>query len=86
MSKDRLAGATWLKEIAPSTGLRRWYNHEPKRWPEFQSRYAAELDSKTEIWQPLVAEAECETVTLLCDARDVAHSNAAALASYLRRK
>ena len=43
VSKERAAIALWLKEIAPSTGLRKWFGHDPERWPEFQKRYRQEL-------------------------------------------
>ena len=76
----------WLKEIAPSRELRTWYAHDPSRWDEFQRRYALELDQKPEIWQPILTSQADGRVTLLCAARDVEHSNAAALKSYLEKR
>ncbi|MDA8084675.1 MAG: DUF488 family protein [Nitrospiraceae bacterium] len=69
----------WLKEIAPTTGLRKWYSHEPAKWPEFRKRYEQELLPKEEMLQRLRSESGKETITLLCAARDVEHSNAAVL-------
>ncbi len=73
----------WLKDVAPSAVLRRWFGHEPARWPEFRRRYFAELARHPETWQPLLAEAARGSLTLLFSARDTAHNNAAALRDYL---
>lgn len=76
----------WAKDAAPSTALRRWFGHDPRKWDEFRRRYFAELDSKPEAWRPLVEAARRRTVTLLYGARDEAHNNAVALKDYLERK
>ncbi len=72
----------WLKAIAPSTELRRWFNHEPEKWEEFKTRYFAELDDNpaVEIIQEKIASG---TVTLLYSARDTEHNQALALREYL---
>ena len=57
-TKDALRHDAWLKEIAPSNELRRWFRHEPERWDEFLKRYFSELESKDEIWTPLVYAAK----------------------------
>lgn len=77
---------SWLKDVAPSTELRRWFGHEPDRWPEFERRYAAELDANPEAWQPIVEAAARGNVTLLYSARDVERNSAVALAGYLERR
>jgi uncharacterized protein YeaO (DUF488 family) len=75
----------WLKEIAPSTGLRKWFGHDPSRWEEFKKRYFRELDNKRERVQQLVRESKKRTVTLLFGAKDTEHNNAVALKEYLHK-
>jgi len=76
----------WLREVAPSTELRQWFNHEPSKWTEFQRRYHAELAAHPDAWAPLVAAARAGDVTLLFSSRDTEHNNARALKSFLERK
>ncbi|MBI4483544.1 MAG: DUF488 domain-containing protein [Acidobacteria bacterium] len=78
----------WLKDVAPSDALRRWYAHDPARWNEFRRRYFAELDGKPQTWQPILEAVRKGNVTLLYSARDPTHNNAVALRGYLmaRRK
>ena len=85
LSKDKAAVDEWLKDVAPSTKLRRWYGHDPAKWPEFRRRYAAELDEHPDSVSRLRALARRGTVTLVFGARDAEHSNAAALKAYLER-
>ena len=73
----------WLKEIAPSDALRKWFGHEPERWAEFQKRYRAELDVNKEAVEQLRSLLREGKVTLLYSAHDEAHNNAVALAGYL---
>lgn len=73
----------WLREAAPSTSLRQWFNHEPSRWPEFQRRYRAELEARPEAWQPILAAAAAGPVTLLFSSRDAEHNNVVALHAFL---
>ena len=84
VSKENAALTLWLKEIAPSDELRKWFGHEPERWAEFQRRYRAELDGNGEVVAKLRAMLRDSRVTLLYGAHDEAHNNAAALAGYLR--
>ncbi len=84
MKKEALAMAGWLKEVAPSDELRRWFGHDPAKWDDFRSRYYAELDGKTEAWQPLYdAIQHGKNVTLLYSAHDTEYNNAVALQMYL---
>ena len=76
----------WLKEVAPSDTLRRWFNHDPTKWKEFQRRYRVELDGKPEAWQPLLDAAERDGVTLLFSAHDLEHNNAVTLKAYLDKQ
>jgi uncharacterized protein YeaO (DUF488 family) len=73
----------WLKDVAPSSELRRWFGHEPARWDEFRRRYRAELAARPEGMAELRRLAAKGPVTLLFAARDEAHNNAAALAELL---
>jgi uncharacterized protein YeaO (DUF488 family) len=68
---------------APSTELRRWYDHEPGRWAEFQRRYTAELDARPDAWRPLAEAAEAGHVTLLYSSRERERNNAVVLRDYL---
>lgn len=84
MRKEDLTLDSWIKEVAPSGDLRRWFAHDPTKWEEFRRLYFAELDNHTEAWQPLVASVRKGDVTLLYSARDTEHNNAVALKEYLQ--
>ncbi len=73
----------WLKEIAPSSNLRKWFKHDPDKWPEFKSRYFKELEQKTEEVEELRKRAEEKTVTLIFSAKDPEYNNAVALKEYI---
>ena len=75
----------WLKEIAPSTQLRKWFAHDPGKWREFKKRYSAELDDQREQVEQLARGAKKRTVTLLFGAKDTEHNNAVALKEYIER-
>lgn len=83
MTKEALGPHTWLKEVAPSAELRRWFGHRPERWDGFQERYRAELDADPDAWAPLLAASRRGTVTLLYSARDPLHNGALVLRDYL---
>ncbi|HKF25478.1 MAG TPA: DUF488 family protein [Candidatus Acidoferrum sp.] len=77
----------WMKEIAPSDGLRKWFGHKARRWTEFQKRYRAELAGKKELIKTLrEAEKTHGTVTLLFGAKDEAHNQAVVLRQALKGK
>ena len=86
MKKENLIMDAWLKEVAPSTELRRWYGHDPAKWDEFQRRYRAELDANPAAWKLLLESARQGNVTLLYFARDTEHNNAVVLKSYLEER
>ncbi|PBB93644.1 hypothetical protein CK215_06825 [Mesorhizobium sp. WSM3864] len=86
VSKKDAALDLWLKKIAPSTELRKWFGHDLERWPEFQKRYRAELDGNEEAVAQLRELLRHGKVTLLFGAHDEAHNNAVALMGYLRRE
>ncbi len=85
MKKEALKMDGWLKEVAPSDELRRWFSHDPAKWVEFQRRYSTELSQRRGAWEPIVQAARRGTVTLLYSAHDEEHSNAIALKKYLER-
>jgi len=76
----------WLKYLAPTDGLRRWFGHDPGRWDEFVHRYWDELDANPEAWKPLLDAAKRGRVVLLFGAKDEEHNNAVALRAYLEGK
>ncbi len=86
MKKEKLKMDVWLKEVAPSDGLRRWFAHDPLKWKEFQKRYRAELVSNPNAWKPILESAKRGAVTLLFSARDIEHNNAIVLKSFLEER
>lgn len=83
MRKEELTLDSWIKDVAPSTDLRRWFRHDSAKWEDFRRRYFAELDAHAPAWQPLLEAARKGNVTLLYSSRDTEHNNAAALKEYL---
>jgi uncharacterized protein YeaO (DUF488 family) len=83
IKKEKAALDLWLKEIAPSTALRKWFGHDPEKWSEFQRRYRAELDKMTDTLEPLKEAIRKGKVTLVYAAHDTEHNNAVALKAYL---
>jgi|SRR5579875_28005 len=86
MKKESLKLNGWLREVAPSGALRKWYGHKVERWPEFRKRYLAELRKNPEAWQPLLDAARHGDVTLLYSARDTEHNSAVVLREFLNSK
>ncbi|MBP8302654.1 MAG: DUF488 domain-containing protein [Phycisphaerae bacterium] len=83
MKKETLHLDAWLKAAAPSAALRRWFNHDPAKWPEFRRRYFAELDGHPDVAKTLLDATSQGPVTLLYSASDTVHNNAVALREYL---
>jgi uncharacterized protein YeaO (DUF488 family) len=86
IKKDDMHIDLWLKEIAPSNSLRKWFNHDPEKWPEFQKRYAKELESKEEMIDIIRDETKRRNVTLLYGTKEIEHNNAIALKNFLEKK
>ena len=86
ISKAKLRVDAWLKEVGPSTELRKWFSHDPEKWDEFRRRYFRELASQPEAWQPIVSAARRGRVTLVYSSHDTQHNNAVALQEFLRKK
>lgn len=85
VKKDSLQVEAWLKDVAPTTELRKWFSHEPAKWPEFRRRYFEELNANPAAWQPLVAAARHGRVTLVYSSHDTEHNNAVALKEFLQQ-
>lgn len=73
----------WVKEVAPSTELRKWFDHRVERWEEFLRRYRDELTANPCAWEPILDASRGGTVTLLYSAHDVLHNGAVVLRDYL---
>ena len=85
LSKARAGVDFWAQAVAPSHALRRWYQHEPKKWPEFRRRYFAELKANPSGVAELRAHLGRGTVTLLFGSKETRLNNAAVLRAYLER-
>ncbi|HLO33754.1 MAG TPA: DUF488 domain-containing protein [Anaerolineales bacterium] len=83
IKKEKLKMKAWLKDVAPSPDLRRWFAHDPLKWQEFQRRYQAELKSNPDAWNPILEAVKSGDVTLLYSARDTEHNSALVLKSFL---
>lgn len=84
ISKEKAKIDLWLKEIAPSNTLRRWFSHDPKKWEEFKEKYRKELKEKKDLTRQLKKlEKEKRIITLLYAAQDQEHNNAAVLQELL---
>ncbi len=79
LTKERAAVGLWLKDVAPSTELRKWFGHDPARWKQFQARYRKELDEQKDALELLKQNSAGQTVTLLYGARDEEHNEAQVL-------
>jgi uncharacterized protein YeaO (DUF488 family) len=86
ITKEAAALDFWIKEIAPSTELRKWFNHDPQRWTDFRLRYRRELRKHAKELQELKAQAAKRRVTLLFGARDTEHNQAVVLREALQSK
>ena len=86
ISKTKLRVDAWLKEVGPSTHLRKWFKHDPEKWDEFRRRYFKELASQPEAWQPILSAARRGRVTLVYSSHDTQHNNAVALQEYVQAK
>lgn len=86
MKKEVLHMDAWLKDVSPSPGLRKWFNHQPERWPEFQKRYLAELRANAQSWQPILEAARQRDVTLLYSAHDTERNGALVFQKFLQSK
>lgn len=84
--KADLAGVEWLKDLAPSDDLRRWFGHDPDRWEEFERRYRDELAKAGEAMERVLDAAGGGPVTLLYAAKDTEHNNAVVIKKYVEER
>jgi uncharacterized protein YeaO (DUF488 family) len=83
VSKSEAGINEWLKDVAPSDQLRKWYSHDVTKWADFKQRYFAELATKVDLLRPIMEKASTKSVTLIYAAKDVEHNNAVALKKYI---
>lgn len=83
MTKEKAHVDKWLKEVAPSAELRKWFNHEPAKWKRFCTKYRVELKGSAAYRELLEEIREHRSVTLLYGARDVEHNDAVALLQFI---
>jgi len=83
VSKEKAKIDLWLREIAPSTELRKWFGHDPEKWDEFQERYRAELKDKGDLVDQIKAAASRGPITLIYSAHDEEHNDAVVLQKFL---
>jgi len=86
IKKEALHFTDWLKDVAPSDSLRRWFQHDISKWTEFQRRYRSELNSRPASWAPIIFAARTGDVVLLYSSHDTEHNNAVVLRDYVNEK
>jgi uncharacterized protein YeaO (DUF488 family) len=88
LTREAAALSGWLKDLAPSPALRRWFGHDRERWDEFQQRYATELQAadKQTLLRQLAAAAQHKTITLVFAARDTQRNSAVVLKQILEQQ
>jgi uncharacterized protein YeaO (DUF488 family) len=86
LTKEKAALDQWMKDIAPSTELRKWFGHDPARWREFRRRYAGELRHKPDLLDHLRSLARLGPITLVYSAHDEKHNDAVLLRELLLRR
>jgi uncharacterized protein YeaO (DUF488 family) len=86
LSKRKVAIDDWMKELAPSAELRRWFAHDPRKWVEFQKRYKLELRTQADLLDKIAKRVLRGRVTLVYGARDEAHNDAVVLSAVIRRR
>lgn len=84
IKKDKLIMDDWIKELAPSPELRKWFNHDPDKFEKFKVKYIEELDKNKEIWMPIIQKYRKAKITLLYAARDPQINHAKCLQDYLK--
>jgi uncharacterized protein YeaO (DUF488 family) len=85
LTKQRARVDLWLKDVAPSAELRRWFGHDPEKWDEFRRRYQNELKHKDDLIELLKRKAKAGTITLIYAARDEEQNGALVLNRFLQK-
>jgi uncharacterized protein YeaO (DUF488 family) len=83
LEKSALQVSDWLKDLAPSTTLRQWFDHDPRKWEDFKRRYFSELDQHQNEIRELLADATADEITLVYSAKNAHYNNAVALKEYI---
>lgn len=83
LSKDKAKVELWLKDIAPSDDLRKWFGHDPDKWAEFKRRYFEELKDKKELVGVIIEKSQIGVATLLYGAKEEKYNNAVALKEFI---
>lgn len=83
LKKEEVGVDEWIKEIAPSSALRKWFGHDPAKWAEFKEKYRRELVGNKELLEQIKEDAHRGTVTILYAAKDREHNNGVALKEFL---
>lgn len=83
MAKSEAKVDVWMKDIAPSDGLRHWYNHDSQKWPEFKKRYFAELDKNADTVSEMIGYIKSGNVVFLFGSKETRYNNAVALKEYI---
>lgn len=83
LSKEKAALDQWMKDIAPSTELRKWFGHDPARWKEFRKKYTEEINQNPDLFEQLRSLAHKGTLTLIYSAHDEIHNDAVVLQELL---
>jgi len=86
LKKEKAGVHKWLKDIAPSDSLRKWFSHDPEKWQEFKRQYFKELKEKNDLIKWIEEKERNQTITLLYGAKDPRYNNALALKEYLGRE
>lgn len=86
LKKEEVKADLWLRDIAPTSNLRKWFGHDPDKWEEFKKRYFEELNNKKEDLDIITRKEREGKVILLYGARDTEHNQAVALKKYLEKK
>lgn len=86
IKKSEVHFDAWLKEVGPSTALRKWFGHDPDKWNEFRQRYFRELEKNSDAWEEIQSAARSGEVTLIYSSHDTEHNNAVALKEFLEQK
>ena len=84
ISKEEAHVDEWLRDIAPTTELRKWFGHDPEKWPLFEGRYRAELKAKTQLLEKLLADAAGRDITLVYASREEKYNNVTVLKEVLQ--
>ena len=86
IKKDTAQVDQWLKEVSPSTILRKWFNHEPEKWQQFVAKYSIELKTSAAFEELMELTTKHKTVTLLYSAKDELHNQAVALSQFIKKR